>query len=211
MRKIAVLFSGGVESSLLVWHYLNEGYVVYPFYVKCGFPWERVEIRWSEKLWTSIKKMKPSLMTLRILPVISSFKPKTRLPVSEADLEIPLRNMTLTLMILLSAMGRGIKKIAIGSLGIYDFPDNRREFFDSVERILDMSGWGFKIETPFMGLDKAEVIRLAGRGFPLYKTFSCAKPFRKWHCGICAKCTERMEGFREAGVDDRTFYFFKRS
>jgi 7-cyano-7-deazaguanine synthase len=26
------------------------------------------------------------------------------------------------------------------------------------------------------------------------------------HCGRCSKCRERIEGFRDAGVEDRTIY-----
>jgi 7-cyano-7-deazaguanine synthase len=43
MKKSVVLFSGGVESTCVLYLKLLEGQVVYPVYVKCGMPWERLE------------------------------------------------------------------------------------------------------------------------------------------------------------------------
>jgi len=34
MKKVAVLFSGGLDSTYLVWKNLNEGNIVYPIYIE---------------------------------------------------------------------------------------------------------------------------------------------------------------------------------
>jgi 7-cyano-7-deazaguanine synthase len=212
MNRIGVLFSGGIESSLLLSFYLRKGYIVYPFYVKCGFRWERAELRWASRLWAFLKKRNPALMTFKVL---SFGEPGRRIkapPRSERDIEIPLRNMTLTLRVVLSSMQKGIKRIAIGSLGIYPFPDNNRDFFDSLQSLISGAVRDrVLIETPFMGLHKEEVIRREGGDFPLHLTFSCAYPRGNLHCGSCTKCVERIEGFKRAGIRDRTRYLFRRS
>ena len=50
-----------------------------------------------------------------------------------------------------------------------------------------------------------DVIAL-GDGLPLELTFSCIRPIDGLHCGVCSKCAERRDGFRDAGRVDRTRY-----
>jgi 7-cyano-7-deazaguanine synthase len=43
-------------------------------------------------------------------------------------------------------------------------------------------------------------------GVPFELTLSCMQPRNGRHCGRCSKCRERIEGFRDAGVEDPTQY-----
>jgi 7-cyano-7-deazaguanine synthase len=43
-------------------------------------------------------------------------------------------------------------------------------------------------------------------GVPLEMTLSCMNPVGTTHCGLCSKCRERRDAFREAGVNDATTY-----
>ncbi|RMH06530.1 MAG: queuosine biosynthesis protein, partial [Aquificota bacterium] len=88
--KIGVLFSGGVESTCLLYHYLKGGYIVYPIYVRCGFSWERFELENAQSLWHITKKRYKNLMPLA---VVSLHRKRLRLK----GLFIPLRNATLVL------------------------------------------------------------------------------------------------------------------
>ncbi len=200
MKKVSVLFSAGVESSSLLVHYLEEGFLVLPLYVRCGLPWERRELRWAERLWAVLKKRHKKLLPLRVLPMVG-------VSLSRGKLEIPMRNLTLTVGVVAESYRRGIRRIAIGSLGIYPFSDNNREYFDALENIVSR---GVKervsIETPFMGLEKWEVIGRFWGKVPYRLTFSCMRPKGDTHCGVCPKCLERKEGFRKAGVPDPTLY-----
>jgi 7-cyano-7-deazaguanine synthase len=64
-----------------------------------------------------------------------------------------------------------------------------------------------EVVTPFLSLDKTEVIRLGLElGVPLELTLSCMNPQQGRHCGQCSKCRERRDAFREAGVRDLTIY-----
>ena len=56
MKKSVVLFSGGVESTCVLYLKLLEGQVVYPVYVKCGMPWERLEYVKATALWQEAKE-----------------------------------------------------------------------------------------------------------------------------------------------------------
>jgi 7-cyano-7-deazaguanine synthase len=200
MRKVGVLFSAGVESTSLLVHYLSEGYLVYPIYVRCGLPWEETELLWAKRLWAYLKKSYGNLMLLKVLPA------KAINPV-RGEIEIPLRNFILLSGVVVEFYRKGIRGVAFGSLGIYPFPDNNREYFD---RLQELVSEGLRepvvIETPFMGMEKYEVIKLYKDSVPYRLTFSCMHPVRNRHCGTCDKCVERREGFRLAGISDPTLY-----
>jgi len=200
MRKVSVLFSAGVESSSLLLHYLDRNALTFPIYIKCGFPWERVELFWAERLWAFLKKRYRNLRPLRIISS-QGIAPHNN------SIEMPLRNLILLLNSVIESTRKGVRELAIGSLGIYPFPDNNKEFFSLLGTLLtDFGGIDFRIDTPFMGMTKEEVIGSFHGRVPYNLTFSCMHPKGKLHCGQCEKCLERKEGFREAGVPDPTCY-----
>jgi 7-cyano-7-deazaguanine synthase len=56
-------------------------------------------------------------------------------------------------------------------------------------------------------MSKAQVIALGVElGVPLARTLSCMSPRDGLHCGRCSKCRERIDAFREAGVEDGAAY-----
>ncbi|MDQ7038010.1 MAG: 7-cyano-7-deazaguanine synthase [Aquificota bacterium] len=206
MRKVLVLFSAGVESSCLLVHYLRKGFLVYPVYVRAGLPWEEVEREYALRFWTAVRGKHRNLFPVRTV-FVKGGGTLRGVPLEDPQIEIPLRNMSLLVQTSLLAHSKGVDSIAVGSLGIYPFPDNSREYFD---RLQDLISRGLRrdvrIETPFMGMEKWEVVRRFRDLVPFSLTFSCASPSGRNHCGICVKCRERKEGFRRAGVKDPTLY-----
>ena len=200
MKKVALLFSSGVESSCLTAFYLSEGFLVYPLYVRSGMPWERWERKHSLRLWTYFRGKFGRILPLRTLPA-RGISPQGN------TIEIPLRNLLLISSAAVEAFRKGILRVGVGSLGIYPFPDTERSYFDSLEELVERAlRIRFRIETPFLGMEKAQVIREFWGSVPFVRTFSCIRPVRGVHCGRCAKCLERKEGFVRAGVPDPTRY-----
>ncbi len=205
MRKVAVLMSSGVESASLAYHYLSRGFLLYPLYVRSGVGWEEIELWWLGRLWSFYRKRFGRILPLRVIPFRTGLGPSDTS--EEEGLEIPLRNLILLVSSALVVHSRGVDALAIGSLGMYPFPDNNREY---ISRVGELISEGLKrrlrLETPFMGMEKWEVIKRFHRRVPYQLTFSCASPVGRYHCGRCAKCKERKEGFRRAGVPDPTYY-----
>ncbi len=200
MKRIGVLFSSGVESSSLTALYLSEGFVVHPFYVRFGLRWERAELEHSRRIWSFFRRRYGSLLPLRILSVRG-------VPPRRGKLEIPMRNLLLVSTMAVEAYRRELHTVAVGSLCIHPFPDTSREYFDRLEEVVSVGmGRDFRIETPFLGVEKGEIIRRFSRTVPLHLTFSCISPVGDLHCGRCVKCAERREGFLRAGVEDPTRY-----
>lgn len=193
MKKVVLLTSSGIESACLMYFYLSRGYVLYPAYVRCGLPWERVEVIWLKRLWFYYRKRFGRILPPRIIPLKSFVR--LRSVAREEDIEIPLRNMTLLLATTLYAHQKRVKAVAIGSLGMYPFPDNSKEYMERMEGLISEGlRENVSVDVPFMGR------------VPFNLTFSCASPVGIHHCGTCAKCRERKEGFSRAGVRDPTLY-----
>jgi 7-cyano-7-deazaguanine synthase len=192
--KVSVLFSGGVESTCLLYYLLRKGYLVYPIYVKAGYPWESLELENALNLWKYIRRKKKGLMPLKVVRVIAA--ERVYMVNHSKDLFIPLRNLSLILSALSLCVQRGIYQVAVGSLGIYPFPDNNADYMKRLEGLLSLgTGRDVRILIPFMGLEKEEVVRVYGKGVPLHMTLSCVKPIRSKSkiipCGECEKCKER--------------------
>lgn len=191
-HKIVVLFSGGVESTCLLYMYLREGRLAYPIYVKASYPWEAFELENAINLWLYTKRKYKNLMPLRVASMINPEKIKRR--EHSRSLFIPLRNISLVSIASNYAVWRNIRHLAVGSLGIYPFPDNNPEYMKRLQSLIDI-----KLLTPFMGIEKHEVLKRFSDGVPLERTLSCIRPKKVMgkivHCGRCKKCKERQEAF----------------
>jgi 7-cyano-7-deazaguanine synthase len=102
----------------------------------------------------------------------------------------------------------GIGRVLIGPLAGNPFPDATPEFFEVMGRALSAGlAAPIRIDAPFIGMDKSEVIRLgATLGVPFEATLSCMQPHDGLHCGRCSKCRERRDAFHAAGLADPARY-----
>jgi 7-cyano-7-deazaguanine synthase len=213
-RRVAVLASGGLDSSVLLAELAERGYRVFPLYVRAGLKWERLE-------FSVLNRFIASLNSRRVEPVAVLRFPMDdlipghwsitgrKVPGYRAALSsnyIPGRNFGLLAKAAIFCAVNRIPAVAIGPLADNPFPDARPEFFRTLARAVEEgTGLALKISAPYAGLSKAQVIR-RGRTFPLHLTLSCARPKGQAHCGACTKCAERKRAFKEAGVEDPTRY-----
>jgi len=193
MKKVLVLFSGGVESSALLVHYAKKDYLVFPLYVRFGYPWEEFELKSALRVLNFVKNRYPNVESLKIRKIKAVLR-KFRKPKREKELEIPMRNLLLCTLGAKVGYGLGIYRLAHGSLGLYPFADSKRDYFDELEEVISKGlGVKFAIETPFYGMHKSEVLKLYGKEIPLELTLSCISPIGGKPCGECVKCKERKE------------------
>jgi 7-cyano-7-deazaguanine synthase len=226
--KIAVLSSGGIDSTVLGFKLAKEGNDVYFVFVKAGHPWEEAELIALRKI-LNVTHGQFSKNTYRIqgpkvlsLPMADVYNPKDwslsgqNVPgyhAPDTAVEITGRNIVLLSKTAIYCALEGIQAIAMGSLSGNPFPDATSEFFKLGSTWFSM-GLRKKIEilTPFRELSKTQVIRIGVElGLPLELTLTCNNPQQvspgEWiHCGNCNKCAERIHGFKMAGVEDKTHY-----
>lgn len=88
------------------------------------------------------------------------------------------------------------------------YPDCRPEFFNAFQQAMYIGNAWYtpSLCAPFVNRTKAEIVKLgADLHAPLDQTWSCYKG-GILHCGSCGTCVERKEAFQLAGVVDPTEY-----
>jgi 7-cyano-7-deazaguanine synthase len=211
--RVAVLASGGLDSSVLVAELAREGRQVFPIYIRAGLRWERVEVGALRKFIAALKGDNIAAVAMLDFPTVDITREHWsiigKVPGYRASLEsnyIPGRNLSLLTKAAIFCARSRIGEIAMAPLESNPFPDARPEFFRAFERAVKLGmELLLRVLTPFEGQEKSEVIK-RGRALPLELTLSCANPRGAIHCGACTKCAERVEGFRAAGVPDPTRY-----
>jgi len=122
------------------------------------------------------------------------------------SVELRGRNMLLLSRAAAALSGPRGAVLALATLKGNPFPDATPAFFKAAAKALTLGlGIPIRVETPFLGTSKERLVRLWAR-LPLGLTFSCLRPSRGLHCGLCTKCFERRRAFRKAGVPDPTRY-----
>jgi 7-cyano-7-deazaguanine synthase len=209
---VAVLTSGGVDSSVLVAHLAEGGVEVQPLYVRFGLTWERVEEAHLRRYLAMVRGARP-LVTLE-LPIADvygshwSTAASAAPDASSADdaVYLPGRNVLLLAKSSVWCALHGISTIALGTLRGNPFPDATPGFFAALGSLLTTAlSSPVEVTTPFAGLAKADVLAL-GRHLQVQHTFSCIAPSRGLHCGRCNKCAERQLAFAELDLQDATRY-----
>jgi len=215
---VAVLFSSGLDSAVLLAHAASQSAVVQPIYVCAGLAWENEERAMAARLLGS-----PPFARLAIRPLVSlTVDMRDVYPAShwairgeppaydtpDEDVYIDGRNIVLLSKAGVYVARARIAHVMIGPLAGNPFPDASREFFDAMERTLSIGlGTSIRIEAPFAAMHKDAVIALGqSLGVPFELTLSCMQPRDGLHCGLCSKCRERRDAFAEAETSDPTTY-----
>jgi 7-cyano-7-deazaguanine synthase len=125
---------------------------------------------------------------------------------------VPARNTVLLALSLAWAEVLGAYDIFIGvnALDYSGYPDCRPEFIEAFERTAALAtragveGGRFRIQTPLIGMTKAQIIRRGVElGLDYGLTHSCYDPHPGGApCGRCDSCVLRARGFEEAGEKD---------
>jgi 7-cyano-7-deazaguanine synthase len=212
--RVAVLASGGLDSSVMLAELARRGRRVFPVYVQAGLKWERDELLVLRRFLAALGARRVEPITVLELPMADVMGNHWTIsgrgiPGYRARVEsnyIVGRNLSLLAKAAIFCACNRIGEIAMAPLKSNPFPDAQPAFLRAFERAAYLGlALKLKVTTPFLGMSKAEVIR-RGRALALANTVSCARPNGAIHCGRCTKCAERIEAFNSSGVDDPTRY-----
>src|SRR5271156_2186611 len=145
MDRIAVLASGGLDSSILIADQARKA-EVYPIYVQWGFAWEATERDALEAFLSALKGphvKAPSMISLDIKAVYGDHWSLNGNRVPDANepdsaVFLPGRNVLLIGLAAVWCSTHDVSRIAIGSLGGNPFPDATPEFFENYARTLSI-------------------------------------------------------------------------
>ncbi len=213
-QTTGILFSGGLDSAILLYQLLSHGWRVHPFYVRTGCAWQVEELMAVRTILKVLEQPKLEPLIGLEMPVDDlyanhwSITGKSVPDSHSADeaVFLPGRNPLLLLKPMLWCAMHGISRMALATLAANPFDDAKPEFFARFEAMVDWAtGCEVRIVRPFEMLSKRCVMQL-GRDVPLGLTFSCLAPVGGLHCGGCNKCAERAAAFRCWGAADPTQY-----
>lgn len=213
----AVLFSGGLDSAVLLADEVRQRERVWPIHVRNGLAWEPAEAAAIDRLLSGppfVGRVQPLValgVDMRDVYLADHWALTGRPPAFDTpdeDVYLEGRNLVLISKAAVLCARLGVGRLALGLLAGNPFPDATPAFFETFARALSLGlARPFVIDTPFAHRTKADVIRLGVTlGVPLDETLSCMNPSGRRHCGQCSKCRERRDGFHDAGTPDPTSY-----
>lgn len=103
--------------------------------------------------------------------------------------------------------------LGINAVDYSGYPDCRPAFLSAFEQMANLgtkagvTGKPFRLHAPLLRMSKREIIETGIRlGVDYSLTHSCYDPVGSLACGRCDSCQLRLQGFREAGVQDPVAY-----
>lgn len=188
--KIICLSSGGMDSSVLLRMLQNNDHELHPLFVNYGQKSAKQELNAFEKVCKFLK-IEGHVIDLDSLKEIKCGL--TDKNISAIDFPFfPARNLILMSIGAAYAFNHASDILSVAFLKNSTFPDQTQKFVTDIENTIKTSlGTDFKILTPFIDMDKKEVLQLAKKyNFPLDLTYSCHSGGEK-PCGKCMGCLER--------------------
>jgi len=144
---IGLLFSGGLDSGILLHRFLKQGYRVQPLYVRSDCFWEREERPAAERFLQAVRSPHlDELVTLHV-PLSDLYEDHwsmTGRQVPDADTPasavcLPGRNALLVTKAALWCQLHGIESLALAALRENPFADATDSFFEHIESALNQS------------------------------------------------------------------------
>lgn len=215
--KSVVIYSGGLDSTVLLYHLRDAGAELAALSVNYGQRHVR-EIECARRICTQldIPHREADLRSLAPLLGQNSLTDRdVQVPhghYTEDSMKqtvVPNRNMIMLSVATGWAISLKADNVAYaahsGDHAIY--PDCRREFADAVDAAIQLADWHVvKLFRPFVEWSKADIVRRGAElGVPFEQTWSCYEG-GSLHCGRCGTCIERREAFLLAQVKDPTPY-----
>ena len=210
MSASAVLFSGGLDSAVLLAAELAHYEPVWPIHVRAGLAWEEAERRAIDRLLAAPPFAAHALQLTTLVIDMRDVLPATHWAIAgtppayhtpDEDVYLEGRNIVLTSKAAVFCARHGVHRLALGPLSGNPFPDARPEFFDAMSRALSLRlDHTIDIVAPFLRMGKRDVAELGQRlGVPLELTLSCMRPVNDRPCGQCSKCRERDDALKVKG------------
>lgn len=216
--KIVLIYSGGLDSTVLLYQLRKENHQVSALSVHYGQRHHRRELDAARRLCelNGIEHRVADLSGIAPLLAGSSLTDLS-IPIPEGHYEeesmkstvVPNRNMILLSLATAWAISLKADCVAYAAHGgdhaIY--PDCRETFVRALDQAIRLADWHeIYLYCPFVKMTKGDIVRLgAPLGVPFGETWSCYQG-GDLHCGRCGTCLERREAFHLAGVPDPTHY-----
>ncbi len=217
-KKAVVLFSGGLDSTTLLYYVKSRGLkahcLIFDYgqrHVKeiehakrlarknhCPFQVVKIALPWQGSSLLDKSMRLPQLQKINPKEIPSTY--------------VPARNIIFLSFAVSYAEAIHADAVFIGANAIdySGYPDCRPEFLHAFQRAVKkglktgVQGRGIHIYAPLLRKTKAQIIRWGKKlNVPYHLTWSCYQGGKK-PCGKCDSCFLRRRGFEEAGIKDES-------
>jgi len=207
--KTVLVYSGGMDSTTLLYKLLDEGDEVMCLSFDYGQRHKK-EIAAARRICEELRVKNHARVTHKIVDVkatkelMSGSALTDKIAVPEGHYKaktmkstvVPNRNMIFLSLAIAQAVSWGARRVAIavhaGDHAIY--PDCRPAFIRAMNAVSKIANYEpVQIYAPFLNMTKGEIARAgAALAVPFEKTWTCYKGLAK-PCGKCGACVERAE------------------
>ncbi|MDR3195682.1 MAG: 7-cyano-7-deazaguanine synthase QueC [Endomicrobium sp.] len=208
-KKAVILFSGGVDSTTVLYYAINKGY-------KCSCLLFDYDQRHKKEIKSALKiakvvKAEHSIVKI-FLPwsndVLTNKDKKVPvhkiLPKSVPPTYVPGRNALFLSYALSYAQSIKAEAIFIGvnAVDFSNYPDCTANFIKAYNGVLKALNTKIAVQTPLLKMNKAQIVKLGMKlNVPYEHTWTCYNGYSK-PCMECDSCKLRAKGFKEAKLLD---------
>lgn len=215
MKQSLIVYSGGLDSTTLLWEYADEIALAVNFHYGSNHNEREAECARRNCAKLGIKLIEIDLGFMSRHFKSSLLDGADAIPEGNYDDDnmrstvVPFRNGIMLAVAAGLAESDNLSTILIanhsGDHAIY--PDCRPGFVDAMDKAIAEGTYeGIRLSAPYTSLTKAEIVARGSRlGVDYSDTYSCYRG-EEHHCGTCGTCRERAEAFALAGVNDPTVY-----
>lgn len=187
IEPIVHLFSGGLDSAVMLFDLLKQGHPVHCALFDYGQAHAESELKIAQ--WFC--KLEGVKFTRLKIPAIRG----STLTDGTGSKVVPNRNaILLSLAISLAVNAKAIRvTYACNKDDAADFPDCRRAFVDAINAASKAAETGVEVCAPYIDLTKREIFFIGKKlGVPMSETWSCYAGGKE-PCGECDACKKRAE------------------
>jgi 7-cyano-7-deazaguanine synthase len=214
--KILQIYSGGMDSTALLYDFINQGHSVETIWFNYGQK-HSVEHKYAKEICKSlnIKYSEVNLTDINNFLTNSCLSGDQEVPNVHYEDDkaistiVPNRNMIMLSIAVAKAINDKFDAVAFGCHfgDRVVYPDCRIEYTTALQSAIYLADrHQVKLLTPFIDISKADIVTIGEKNkVPWTKTWTCYKG-QEVHCGACPTCIERREAFYLAKVNDPTEY-----
>jgi 7-cyano-7-deazaguanine synthase len=219
MTDAVLLLSGGLDSATVAALLASENYSIRALTFNYGQRHSR-ELQAARSVARHFSMEEHIIIDLNLSRIGGSALTDSSIPLPAAggagipSTYVPARNTVFLSIALGLAEARGCGSIYTGvnAVDYSGYPDCRPEFIEAFNRLSSVAtktgveGSPVRVIAPLIDMKKSDIVRLGKeRGAPYELTWSCYKGGEK-ACGVCDSCILRLNGFRDAGMEDPLEY-----